>query len=107
MPSLPAITEHFGVPAQLVQWTIPSYLIGYSLAQLFCGAFSDAWGRRGLLIIGIVLYTGASLLAASASSISVLILMRFVQGLGVAAPGVLARAIASDSFDSRALAAGH
>ena len=100
VPSLPAITAHFGVTAQLVQWTIPSYLIGYSLAQLFCGAFSDAWGRRALLIIGIILYTGASLLAASASSISMLILMRFVQGLGVAAPGVLARAIASDSFDS-------
>jgi MFS transporter, DHA1 family, multidrug resistance protein len=103
VPSLPAITAHFGVPAQLVQWTIPSYLIGYSLAQLFCGAFSDAWGRRTLLIIGIVLYIGASLLAASASSISMLILMRFVQGLGVAAPGVLARAIASDSFDSARL----
>ena len=99
VPSLPAITAHFGVTAQLVQWTIPSYLIGYSLAQLFCGAFSDAWGRRALLIIGIVLYIGASLLAASASSINMLILMRFVQGLGVAAPGVLARAIASDSFD--------
>jgi Bcr/CflA subfamily drug resistance transporter len=103
VPSLPAITEHFGVPAQLVQWTIPSYLIGYSLAQLFCGAFSDAWGRRALLIIGIVLYTGASLLAAAASSISMLILMRFVQGLGVAAPGVLARAIASDSFSPERL----
>jgi MFS transporter, DHA1 family, multidrug resistance protein len=103
VPSLPAITAHFGVPAQLVQWTIPSYLIGYSLAQLFCGALSDAWGRRALLIIGIVLYTGASFLAASASSISMLILMRFVQGLGVAAPGVLARAIASDSFDSERL----
>ncbi len=100
VPSLPAISTHFGVTAQLVQWTIPSYLIGYSLAQLFCGAFSDAWGRRALLIIGIVLYIGASLLAASASSISMLILLRFVQGLGVAAPGVLARAIASDSFDS-------
>jgi MFS transporter, DHA1 family, multidrug resistance protein len=103
VPSLPAITAHFGVPAQLVQWTIPSYLIGYSLAQLFCGALSDAWGRRALLIIGIVLYTAASFLAASASSISMLILMRFVQGLGVAAPGVLARAIASDSFDSERL----
>jgi DHA1 family bicyclomycin/chloramphenicol resistance-like MFS transporter len=103
VPSLPAITEHFGVPAQLVQWTIPSYLIGYSLAQLFCGALSDAWGRRALLVIGIGLYTGASLLAASASSISMLILMRFVQGLGVAAPGVLARAIASDSFASERL----
>jgi MFS transporter, DHA1 family, multidrug resistance protein len=103
VPSLPAITKHFAVPAQLVQWTIPSYLIGYSLAQLFCGALSDAWGRRTLLIIGIVLYTGASLLAASASSVSMLILMRFVQGLGVAAPGVLARAIASDSFDSERL----
>jgi MFS transporter, DHA1 family, multidrug resistance protein len=103
VPSLPAITEHFGVPAQLVQWTIPSYLIGYSLAQLFCGAFSDAWGRRALLIIGIVLYTGASLLAASASSIGMLIFMRFVQGLGVAAPGVLARAIASDSFSPERL----
>jgi MFS transporter, DHA1 family, multidrug resistance protein len=100
VPSLPAISTHFGVTAQLVQWTIPSYLIGYSLAQLFCGAFSDAWGRRVLLILGMVVYIGASLLAASASSISMLILMRFVQGLGVAAPGVLARAIASDSFES-------
>jgi len=103
VPSLPAITEHFGVSVRLVQWTIPSYLIGYSLAQLFCGALSDAWGRRSLLIIGIVLYTGASLLAASASSISMLILMRFAQGLGVAAPGVLARAIASDSFSPERL----
>jgi DHA1 family bicyclomycin/chloramphenicol resistance-like MFS transporter len=103
VPSLPAITTHFGVPDQLVQWTIPSYLIGYSLAQFFCGAFSDAWGRRALLIIGIVLYTGASLLAASAFSISMLILMRFAQGLGVGAPGALARAIASDSFDSERL----
>ena len=103
VPSLPAITEHFAVPAQLVQWTIPSYLIGYSLAQFFCGALSDAWGRRRVLIIGIVLYTGASLLAASASSIGMLILMRFVQGLGVAAPGVLARAIASDTFGSERL----
>jgi MFS transporter, DHA1 family, multidrug resistance protein len=103
VPSLPAITAHFGVTAQLVQWTIPSYLIGYSLAQLFCGAFSDAWGRRTLLIIGVVLYTAASLLAASATSITMLLLMRFAQGLGVAAPGVLARAIASDSFDSARL----
>jgi DHA1 family bicyclomycin/chloramphenicol resistance-like MFS transporter len=100
VPSLPSITTYFGVPVQLVQWTIPSYLIGYSLAQLFCGALSDAWGRRGLLIIGLGLYTGASWLAAFSPSITVLILIRFVQGLGVAAPGVLARAIASDSFDS-------
>jgi DHA1 family bicyclomycin/chloramphenicol resistance-like MFS transporter len=105
VPSLPAITNHFGGPVQLVQWTIPSYLIGYSLAQLFCGAFSDAWGRRALLIIGLGLYTGSSLLAASSPSVTVLILVRFLQGLGVAAPGVLARAIASDSFESERLPA--
>ncbi len=98
VPSLPAITTYFGVPVQLVQWTIPSYLIGYSLAQLFCGALSDAWGRRALLVVGLGLYTGASWLAAFSPSITILILIRFVQGLGVAAPGVLARAIASDSF---------
>jgi MFS transporter, DHA1 family, multidrug resistance protein len=105
VPSLPAITAHFGVSVQLVQWTIPSYLIGYSLAQLFCGALSDGWGRRTLLIIGLGLYTGASWLAAFSPSITILILIRFVQGLGVAAPGVLARAIASDSFASDRLPA--
>ncbi len=105
VPSLPAITTYFGVAVQLVQWTIPSYLVGYSLAQLFCGALSDAWGRRTLLIIGLGLYTGASWLAAFSPSITILILIRFVQGLGVAAPGVLARAIASDSFASDRLPA--
>jgi MFS transporter, DHA1 family, multidrug resistance protein len=105
VPSLPAITTHFGVPVQLVQWTIPSYLMGYSLAQLFCGALSDAWGRRALLIMGLGLYTGASCLAAFSPSITVLIVVRFAQGLGVAAPGVLARAIASDSFASDRLPA--
>lgn len=105
VPSLPAITTYFGVSVQLVQWTIPSYLMGYSLAQLFCGALSDAWGRRTLLIIGLALYTSASLLAVYSSSITALILIRFVQGLGVAAPGVLARAIASDSYESDRLPA--
>jgi MFS transporter, DHA1 family, multidrug resistance protein len=100
VPSLPAITNYFGASIQLVQWTIPSYLIGYSIAQLFCGALSDAWGRRGLLLAGMGLYTAASFLAAFSPGITALILIRFVQGLGVAAPGVLARAIASDSFES-------
>jgi Bcr/CflA subfamily drug resistance transporter len=100
VPSLPAITNYFGVSIQLVQWTIPSYLIGYSIAQLFCGALSDAWGRRALLLAGLGLYTAASLLAAFSPGITALIFIRFVQGLGVAAPGVLARAIASDSFES-------
>ena len=105
VPSLPAITSHFGVPIRLIQWTIPTYLIGYSLAQLFCGALSDAWGRRTLLIAGLCLYVGASLAAAHSPSATILIFVRFVQGLGVAAPGVLARAIASDSFASDRLPA--
>ena len=100
VPSLPAITNHFGVPVQLVQWTIPSYLIGYSLAQLFCGALSDAWGRRRLLLAALALYTAASLLASFSSTVSILIILRFVQGLGVAGPGVLARAIASDTVEA-------
>jgi Bcr/CflA subfamily drug resistance transporter len=100
VPSLPAITNHFGVSVQFVQWTIPSYLIGYSLAQLFCGALSDAWGRRSLLLAALALYTAASLLASVSSTVSALIFLRFVQGLGVAGPGVLARAIASDTVEA-------
>jgi DHA1 family bicyclomycin/chloramphenicol resistance-like MFS transporter len=105
VPSLPAITEHFGTSVRLVQWTIPSYLVGYSLAQLFCGALSDAWGRRALLIAGLSLYICASWMAAASPNVTTLIVIRFVQGLGVAAPGVLARAIASDSFKANQLPA--
>jgi DHA1 family bicyclomycin/chloramphenicol resistance-like MFS transporter len=75
VPSLPAITTHFGVPVQLVQWTIPSYLIGYSLAQLFCGALSDV-GTKSAPDLGISLYTGASCLAAFSPSIAILIGVR-------------------------------
>ncbi len=98
VPSLPSIAHVFQAPISLVQFTIPVYLLGYSVSQIFCGSLSDAIGRRPILLFGLILYIVASLLAPLSPNISTLIAIRFLQGIAVAAPGVLSRAITSDSF---------
>lgn len=103
VPSLPAITRDFHTQVQFAQLTVPIYLIGYSLAQVIVGSLSDAMGRRRLLIAGLVIYCLASLLAPLSPSITVLMGIRFIQGIAVSAPGVLSRAIASDSFSPEEL----
>lgn len=103
VPSLPAISTYFNVPTHLVQLTVPSYLVGYSLSQVFCGALSDALGRWKILVIMMIIYILATFSATLSPNIYVLIAIRFIQGIAVAAPGVLSRAIASDSFESHEL----
>lgn len=103
VPSLPAITHDFGVTENLVQLTIPAYLIGYSVAQLFYGALSDAIGRKKLLIAGVIFYIITSVVAPFSHTIYTLIFIRFLQGVGISAPGVLAKAIVNDSFDKSEL----
>ena len=103
VPSLPNITQALQASTHLVQLTIPLYLLGYGLSQAFCGALSDALGRKSLLMAGLVLFIIASVVVPFSPNVYFLMAMRALQGVGVAAPGVLARAIVSDSFDKEQL----
>lgn len=97
VPSLPAIAHYLHTSNNLVQLTVPIYLLGYSTSQLFIGALSDVIGRRILIITGLIFFILVSFLATLSVNIEMLLAMRFLQGIAATAPG-LARPVASDSF---------
>ncbi|WP_233559777.1 MFS transporter [Oleomonas cavernae] len=80
------------------------FLIVFAVGQLFVGPLSDRFGRRSLILGGLVVFAAGSLLCALADSLPVMIAGRVVQALGVCAASVLARAIARDLFVGDALA---
>jgi len=104
VPSLPILAKQFLVSESTIKFSIVLYLLGYALGQPFFGAFSDAWGRKGPLLFGLGLYTVASLSLVFSQSIHMFLFLRVVQGVAVAAPGVLSKAIATDGFSGEALA---
>lgn len=102
LPSLPSIQRHFGVTTGEVQLTLSLYLLGFAVGQVLYGPISDRTSRKGVVLFGLALYGVASLAAAFAPNLMLLLLARVVQGLGAAAPLVLARAIVRDLYEGRA-----
>ncbi|WP_338911415.1 Bcr/CflA family multidrug efflux MFS transporter [Mycetohabitans rhizoxinica] len=96
LPSLPSLAAAFDISASAAQVTLTSFMFGFSIGMLLYGPLSDVYGRRPVLIGGIVLYGLASMACALAPSIGWLIAVRFLQALGAGAASVLARAIARD-----------
>lgn len=98
VPSLPALSHDLSATASQAQMTLSAFILGLALGQVIAGPISDAFGRRKPLLIGVAVYTLASLLCIVAPSISVLIALRFIQGIAGAAGIALALAIVSDLY---------
>ncbi len=98
LPSFPAITQAFDASPMLVQQTLSMFLFCFAFMMLFYGTLSDSFGRRPVIIISLVLYIAASVVAAMAQSIGVLLACRIVQGLAAGAGSVVGRAIVQDRF---------
>jgi DHA1 family bicyclomycin/chloramphenicol resistance-like MFS transporter len=99
MPSMPGLQSEFGVTYGVVQLTLTLYLIGMAACQLVYGPISDRVGRRPMLLGGMAVFVVASVMAAVAPSIELLIAARLLQALGGAAGIVLARAMVRDVYD--------
>ncbi len=97
-PSLPAISEEFGVSGTLVQQTISITLIGYAFGQIVFGLIADCVGRLRALYPGMALFVAASLLAMVAPNIETLMAARILQGFAVGACQVVARALLVDNI---------
>lgn len=99
LPSLPAIADGLQASAGQAQATVAAFFAGMAIGQFIYGPASDRYGRRVPLLVGVVVYTLASVACALATSPEMLIGARFVQALGGCAGGVVARAIIRDQFD--------
>lgn len=98
LPSLPTIAQDLAADPTLVQLTIGVFLAGLCLGMLFHGPSADRYGRRPVLLLGMLLYLGATIGCLMAGNIEQLIAWRFLQGVGGAAAAVLARTIVRDLF---------
>ncbi len=100
LPGFPAMAQAFATDEKHIQLTLAVYFLGLSIGQLVYGPIADRFGRRVPLLVGVVLFTAASLACAFAPTLEWLIGARFVQALGGCAGMVLSRAIVSDKCDA-------
>jgi len=103
LPALPIISENMHTSTSMVQLSLTACLVGLSVGQLFAGPISDVRGRRGPLLIGLIIYAISSILCAAAPSIWTFVLLRFIQGLAGAAGIVIARAMVRDMYEGTEL----
>ncbi len=100
-PSLPHLAELLNTTPEWVKLTLGLNAMAYGLAQLFFGPMSDRFGRRPLMLFGIVAFSVFSLLCALSDNIYELIVMRVFQGIAAGAGAVLVLAVISDIFPSK------
>ncbi|MFL1379816.1 multidrug effflux MFS transporter [Nocardiopsis protaetiae] len=103
LPAFPEISADLGAGASQVQLSLTTCLVGLAIGQFIVGPLSDAYGRRGPLLISLGLFVLASAMCALAPNIAVLVAGRFLQGLTASAGVVLSRAVVRDVFDGHEL----
>lgn len=101
LPAFGAIATDLGVPQGLVERTLASYLLGLALAQLFYGPLADRFGRKPPLMLGLLLFTIASIACAQSQDIHHLLFWRVIQAFGGAAGMVIPRAVIRDHLDTQ------
>ena len=99
LPSFPAIENDLLVTREVLTQSLSVYLICFALATLIWGPMSDRFGRRPIILVSLMGYLCASILAALATSYEVLIMARALQGILVAGSMVASRAMIRDAFD--------
>lgn len=98
MPSFPAIARSFAATPLEVQQTLTAYLIPFSCMMLFHGALTDSFGRRPVILVGLVVFMGASIGCALAQSLPQLLMFRALQGMSAGTGMVAGRAMIRDIY---------
>ncbi|MDQ8726541.1 multidrug effflux MFS transporter [Bradyrhizobium sp. LHD-71] len=101
---LAEIGKTFSVDVTITQSVLTAFFVGFSVGQFVVGPVSDRFGRRPVLLGGLALYLAASVLCVIAPSLETLLVARFVQGLGAAAPRVITISIVRDCYSGRRMA---
>ncbi len=104
LPALSEIAASYSVTGNAAQLVVTAYVAGFGLAQLVYGPASDAYGRRAILMVSLVSYAFATLLALFSQGFEMLLAARFMQGLAAAGTRVAAVALIRDLVSGRRMA---
>ena len=98
LPALPVIKQKFYVTNDVAQLTLSLSMLAIAIGTLVYGPLSDKFGRKRVMLVGIVITIFGSIVCFVADSIMLLISGRFIQAFGGAVGLVLARAIVRDVY---------
>lgn len=105
LPALGAIGAELQVSKpNHAQYIISMLFLGMAVGELVCGPLSDALGRKRILYGTVGLYFAGSVLCCLADSLELMLIGRFIQGLGVAGPYVSTMSIIRDKYHGREMA---
>ena len=101
LPALPGMGVYFGVNADQINLTLTAFFVFYALGTLIWGPLSDHYGRKPILVSGLILYALASAACAFTWNVEGLIVCRIFQAIGGSAAGAVATAIVKDVYSGK------
>jgi EmrB/QacA subfamily drug resistance transporter len=96
--ALPSIGDDLGFSRSALQWVISAYVLAFGGFLLPAGRAADLWGRRRVFVVGLALFSGASLVCGLSGSAALLVAARAAQGLGAAIVTPAALSILTTAF---------
>lgn len=95
-PSFPELIKVFNLTPFMVQLTLSVNFVAYCICCLFTGPLGDRYGKRPVVLFGLSIFVGGSLLCVLAPNFAILLLGRCLQGIGISGPAVLCYIIVLD-----------
>lgn len=101
LPALPHMVESFNTDVSMINLTLILFFIFYAIGTMFWGPLSDKYGRKPVLLIGMIIYTTASILCIFSGNVYQLILFRILQSIGCGAATAVSIAIVKEVYNGR------
>ena len=84
LSTLPSMQRDLGVSIDRLQWVVDAYILSFAVLMLTGAALGDRYGRRRMLVVGLLVFTASSAAGALSNDLTQLVVARAVQGLGAA-----------------------
>jgi MFS transporter, DHA1 family, 2-module integral membrane pump EmrD len=103
VPALSMIAHNLHINPVRAQFLMTAYLLPYGCTQFIYGPLSDHYGRRPMVIIGLLIFLGGTILTVIASHFQHLLIGCVIQGTGAGVAGVMARTVMRDCYSDHKL----
>lgn len=97
-PALPNIAKKLGTTGEIAQLSTTVYYLGFAIGIFTLGRISDLYGRKPVVLFGIVFYSISSLMISSCKTIEGFIILRMLQAYGASVGSVVGQAMTRDSY---------